>query len=182
MEYVILQQGAVLAVAALTPPPLLWSAGHGGGADQDEERVGAQGDGGALQRGHGPHAAAGEEAQAGHQQVQVSRAGGPLGWAALLPHRLSLSRGPSSACPGSFCVLCTPGWGSSRLTPWEHTGRNLKGRALPGPWAALAFWGTQGCVPLALWLTVWTRPFPSGYLSAVGVSFVDNTHPSQTQS
>ena len=67
MEYVILQQGAVLGVAAVTPPPLLWSAGHGGGADQDEERAGAQGDGGALQRGHGPHAAAGEEAQANRQ-------------------------------------------------------------------------------------------------------------------
>lgn len=163
----ILQQGAVLGVAALTPPPLLWPAGHGGGADQDEERAGAQGDGGALQRGHGPHAAAGEEAQAGHQQVQVSREGGPLGWAALLPHRLSLSRGPSKCLPRlPLRSLHPPAGAPPGVTPWEHTGMNLKGRALPGPWAALAFWGTQGCVPLALWLTVWTRSFPQFYLSA----------------
>lgn len=62
--------------------------------------------------------------------------------------------------------LHPPGGAPPGATPWEHTGMNLKGRALPGPWAALAFWGTQGCVPLALWLTVWTRSFPQFYLSA----------------
>ena len=129
MEYVILQQGAVLGVAAVTPPPLLWSAGHGGGADQDEERAGAQGDGGALQRGHGPHAAAGEEAQAGHQQVQVSRAGGRAPGLGCSRTVSAFPVAPAAPAPAPSVFSAPPGWGSSRLTPWEHTGRNLKGRA-----------------------------------------------------
>lgn len=151
---------------AQAPRPLCcgpWS--HGGGADKTR-RAGAQGVVAALQRPPGPHAATGEE------EAQSGPSTSPVGWEAgpelgcSPPHRLNLFRGPSSACPTApQFSLHPPGGAPPDATLGAHRNES-QGQGVPGPWAALAFWGTQGCVPLALWLTVWTRSFPQFYLSA----------------
>lgn len=179
----ILQQGAVLGVAALTPPPLLWPAGHGGGADQDEERAGAQGDGGALQRGHGPHAAAGEEAQAGHQQVQVSREGGPLGWAALLPHVSAFPVAPAVPAPAPTAFSASPGWGSSRRDPLGAHRNESQGQGVTWALGCTCVLGNSGLCALGSVADGVDTILPSVLpVRTVGLSFVDTTHPSETQS